>query len=136
MGAERQRRVAVTTSEGYRQAQINQAEGDRQAQILRAQGTAESLTIEAGARADAIRQISEAINAEGGGAAVAQQLAEQYVTAFEKLAREGTIALIPADGTDVAGMVAKAYTAFDGIRNAMGPEKPTSPTNNTTFTGS
>lgn len=135
MGAERQRRVAVTTSEGYRQAQINQAEGDRQAQILRAQGTAESLTIEAGARADAIRQISEAINAEGGGAAVAQQLAEQYVTAFEKLAREGTIALLPADGTDVAGMVAKAYTAFDGIKNAMG-NKPTPPTNNSTFTGS
>ena len=51
MGAERQRRVAVTTSEGYRQSQINQAEGDREAQILRAQGRAESLTIEATARA-------------------------------------------------------------------------------------
>lgn len=133
MGAERQRRVAVTTSEGYRQAQINQAEGDRQAQILRAQGTAESLTIEASARAEAITKISEAINAEGGSAAVAQQLAEQYVSAFEKLAREGTIALLPADSTDVAAMVAKAYTAFNGIKTAMGTEQPTS--NNTTFTG-
>lgn len=120
MGAERQRRVAVTTSEGYRQAQINEAEGDREAQILRAQGTAESLTIEATARAEAISVISKAINAEGGSAAVAQQLAEQYVTAFDKLAREGTIALLPGDGSDVASMVAKAYTAFDGLKNTVG----------------
>ena len=124
MGAERQRRVEVTTSEGYRQSQINQAEGDREAQILRAQGTAESLTIEATARAEAIRTISEAINAEGGSAAVAQQLAEQYVAAFDKLAREGTIALLPGDGSDVASMVAKAYTAFDGLKNTVGASNP------------
>lgn len=124
MGAERQRRVAVTTSEGYRQAQINQAQGDREAQILRAQGSAESLTIEATARAEAIRRISEAINQEGGSAAVAQQLAEQYVTAFDKLAREGTVALLPGDASDVASMVAKAYTAFDGLKDTVGANKP------------
>lgn len=120
MGAERQRRVAVTTSEGYRQAEINQAQGDREAQILRAQGNAESLTIEATARAEAIRTISHAINEEGGSSAVAQQLAEQYVSAFDKLAREGTIALLPGDGSDVASMVAKAFTAFDGLKNTVG----------------
>jgi regulator of protease activity HflC (stomatin/prohibitin superfamily) len=119
MGAERERRVAVTTSEGYRQAQINQAEGDREAQILRAQGIAESMTIEATARAEAIRKISEAINAEGGTAAVAQQLAEQYVDAFDKLAREGTIALIPSDGGDISGMVAKAFTAYDQLKGTV-----------------
>jgi len=119
MGAERERRVAVTTSEGYRQAQINQAEGDRQAQILRAQGTAESLTIEATARAEAIKTISLAINAEGGSAAVAQQLAEQYINAFDKLAREGTVALLPADGGDVSGMVAKAFTAFNNLQSQV-----------------
>ncbi|OED38630.1 stomatin 2 [Chromatiales bacterium (ex Bugula neritina AB1)] len=119
MGAERERRVAVTTSEGYRQAQINQAEGDRQAQILRAEGIAESMTIEATARAEAIRTISAAINAEGGSAAVAQQLAEQYVGAFDKLAREGTVALLPADGGDIAGMVAKAFTAYDSLKSQV-----------------
>lgn len=119
MGAERERRVAVTTSEGYRQAQINEAEGDRQAQILRAQGTAESLTIEAAARAEAIKTISHAINSEGGSAAVAQQLAEQYIKAFEKLARDGTVALLPADGGDVSGMVAKAFTAFNSLQGQV-----------------
>ncbi len=119
MGAERERRVSVTTSEGYRQAQINEAEGDKQAQILRAQGTAESLTIEASARAEAIKTISEAINSDGGSAAVAQQLAEQYIKAFEKLAREGTVALLPADGGDVSGMVAKAFTAFNSLQGQV-----------------
>lgn len=131
MGAERQRRVAVTTSEGYRQAQINQAEGDREAQILRAQGTAESLTIEATARAEAIKTISEAINSEGGSAAVAQQLAEQYVAAFDKLAREGTIALLPGDGGDVASMVAKAYTAFGSLKDTVGAKSSGGGSNST-----
>ena len=123
MSAERERRVEVLTSEGYRQSQINQAEGDKQAKILRAQGSAEALTIEADARAEAIRAISKAINEEGGASAVAQQLAEQYVTAFEKLAREGPVALLPGDGNDVAGMVAKAYTAFDSLREQVESKK-------------
>jgi|TARA_B110000483_G_scaffold192258_1_gene228559 regulator of protease activity HflC (stomatin/prohibitin superfamily) len=119
MGAERERRVAVTTSEGYRTAQINEADGDKQAQILRAQGTAESLIIEAKARAEAIAAIAAAIQGEGGTAAVAQQLAEQYITAFEQLAREGTVALIPSDSGDVAGMVSKAFTAFEKLKGQV-----------------
>ena len=116
MSAERERRVAVLTSEGYRQAEINQAEGDKAAQILRAQGNAEAIEIEAGARATAIRTISEAINTEGGTTAVAQQLSEQYIAAFEKLARDGTVALLPTDGSDVASVVSKAFTAFETLK--------------------
>ena len=119
MGAERERRVAVLTSEGYRQAQINQADGDKQAQVLRAEGTAQSLLIEAKARAEAIGMIASAIQDEGGTAAVAQQLAEQYIGAFEKLAREGTVALIPADGGDLSSMVAKAFTAFEKLKGQV-----------------
>ncbi|TCS36134.1 SPFH domain-containing protein [Reinekea marinisedimentorum] len=119
MGAERERRVAVTTSEGYRVAQINQAEGDKQAKILRAQGEAESVLIEAQARAKSIMMIAKAIN-EGGEAAVAQQLSEQYINAFEKLAKESTVSLIPADSSDISGMVGKAFTAFDSLKKNMG----------------
>ena len=119
MSAERERRVAVLTSEGYRQAQINEAEGDQQAVVLRAKGDAEAVEIEAGARAIAIRKISEAINAEGGTTAVAQQLSEQYIGAFEKLAREGTVALLPTDGSDVAAVVGKAFTAFETLKSQV-----------------
>eukprot|EP00903_Cladosiphon_okamuranus_P004339 g4337.t1 len=116
MGAERERRVAVTTSEGYRQAQINEAEGDRQAVILRAEGDAQAVMLEAKARAASIRAVAQAVKEEGGTTAIAQQLAEQYVAAFEKLAREGTVALLPTDGGDVASVVAKAFTAFNSLK--------------------
>ena len=116
MAAERERRVAVLTSEGYRQAEINQAEGDKAALVLRAQGNAEAVEIEAAARATAIRTISEAISAEGGTTAVAQQLSEQYIDAFEKLARDGTVALLPTDGSDVTSVVSKAFTAFETLK--------------------
>lgn len=119
MAAERQRRVDVTTSEGYRQAQINEAEGDQQALVLRARGNAEAVEIEAKARAVAIQTISAAINQDGGTTAVAQQLSEQYIAAFEKLAREGTVALLPTDGSDVTSVVSKAFTAFDALKTQV-----------------
>ena len=119
MAAERERRVAVTTSEGYRQAQINEAEGDQQALVLRAQGQADAIEIEARARAAAIQSISEAINRDGGTTAVAQQLSEQYINAFEKLARDGTVALIPTDGSDVTSVVSKAFTAFESLKGQV-----------------
>ena len=119
MSAERERRVAVLASEGYRQAQINEAEGDQQAVVLRAKGDAEAVEIEAGARAIAIQKISEAINAEGGTTAVAQQLSEQYIAAFDKLAREGTVALLPTDGSDVSSVVGKAFTAFETLKSQV-----------------
>lgn len=119
MAAERERRVAVTTSEGYRQAQINEADGDKQAMILRAEGAARSVMVEAKGRAEAIKVISEAINQQGGTTAVAQQLSEQYIAAFEKLAREGTVALIPADGSDVSSVVGKAFTAFETLKGKV-----------------
>ena len=119
MAAERERRVAVTTSEGYRQAQINEADGDKQAMVLRAEGAAQSVTIEAKARAEAIQTISAAINQQGGTTAVAQQLSEQYIAAFEKLAKEGTVALIPSDGSDVSSVVGKAFTAFETLKGKV-----------------
>ena len=67
MSAERERRVAVTTSEGYRQSQINRAEGDKQSAILRAEGQAQAVKIEAEARAEAIRSIAVAIGSAGRG---------------------------------------------------------------------
>lgn len=123
MAAERQRRVAVTTSEGYRQAQINEAEGDQQATVLRAQGLADAVEIEATARASAITTISAAINTEGGTTAVAQQLSEQYIAAFEKLARDGTVVLLPADASDVTSVVSKAFTAFDALKGQVEKSK-------------
>lgn len=119
MAAERERRVAVTTSEGYREAQINQAEGDRQSKILRAKGEAEAVLIAAKARADSIKTISLAIKENDGEIAVSQQLAEQYIDAFKNIAKETNVVLMPSDAGDVSNIVAKSFTTFNAIKNSI-----------------
>ena len=37
----------------------------------------------------------------------------------EKLAREGTVALIPSDGSDVSSVVGKAFTAFETLKGKV-----------------
>ena len=87
--------------------------------ILGAEGNAQAVLLEANARADSIRAVAQAVNQDGGTTAIAQQLAEQYVAAFEKLAREGTVALLPVDGGDVASVVGKAFTAFNSLKGQV-----------------
>ena len=50
---------------------------------------------------------------------MAQQLSEQYISAFEKLARNGTVALLPTDGSDVSSVVSKAFTAFTALKSQV-----------------
>lgn len=119
MAAERERRAEVLRSEGYRQSQINQAEGDRQSLILRAEGRAKAVVVEATARAESIRMLGKAIDQDGGIAGVSQLLSEKYIEAFNNLAREGTMAIIPADTGDVSSMVVKGFSAFQSASTAL-----------------
>ena len=123
MAAERERRAEVLRSEGYRQAQINQAEGDKRALILRAEGRAESVVVEAKARSESIQLLGEAISCQGGVEAVSQLLAEKYILAFEKLAREGTMAIIPSDSSDISSAVVKGFGAFRSANQALASGK-------------
>ncbi|MBI56357.1 MAG: paraslipin [Alcanivorax sp.] len=126
--AERERRAVVAESEGDRQAAINRSEGDRQAainrsegekqeminisegeklkQINEAQGRAEQIQLIANATAEGLRHVASAVKAEGGEEAVSLRIAEQYVSAFEKLAKESTTLLLPSNLSDVGGTVA------------------------------
>ena len=126
--AERERRAVVAESEGDRQAAINRSEGDRQAasnrsegekqvminisegeklkQINEAQGRAEQIQLIANATAEGLRHVAGAVKAEGGEEAVSLRIAEQYVSAFEKLAKESTTLLLPSNLSDVGGTVA------------------------------
>ena len=49
------------------------------------------------------------------------QVAQQYVEAFGKLAKEGTTLLLPANPADPAAMVAQAMSIFSA---ASGKAKP------------
>ena len=123
--AEREKRAVIATSEGKQQEQINLAngarqaaiaksEGEKQAQINNAQGNAAAILAIATANASAIRQVAEAINAPGGLNAVNLKIAEQYVAAFAGLARTGNTLIVPANLSDLAGLVSAATTVFRG----------------------
>ncbi|HJV06507.1 MAG TPA: stomatin-like protein, partial [Chromobacteriaceae bacterium] len=99
------REAAIQKSEGDMRAAINQSEGARQAAINNAQGEAEAMRLVADATADAIRRVAESIQTQGGLEAVNLKVAEQYVSAFGKLAKENNTIILPANVADVSSLV-------------------------------
>ena len=117
--AEREKRALIAASEGRKQEQINiatgeresaiaKSEGDKQAQINRAQGEALAILSIAEATAEAIRKTASAISEKGGADAVNLKIAEQYIDAFANLAKTSNSLIIPANMSDVGGMIASA----------------------------
>ncbi|GAA4418852.1 paraslipin [Advenella faeciporci] len=117
--AEREKRALIAASEGRRQEQINiatgereaaiaRSEGEKQAQINNAEGEAKAVTTIATATAEAITKVANAIEQPGGLAAVNLQVAENYVEAFGKLAKEGNTLILPGNLSDMGSMIASA----------------------------
>ena len=119
--AEREKRAVIATSEGKRQEQINiaqgareaaiaQSEGAKQSEINTAQGQAAAILAIADANAKAIRQIADAIGAQGGIGAVNFKIAEEYIAQFGNLAKATNTLILPANVGDVAGLIATALS--------------------------
>lgn len=108
--AERKKRAEIIEAEGKRQAIILTSEAAKMDSINRATGEAE-----------AIRIVSEALNSDGGQSAASLKVAQDYVQAFNKMARESTTILLPAPVGDPSSMVATALTLYKN----MVVDKPT-----------
>ena len=132
MRAEREKRAVVLTSEGERDARINEAEGQkqrvikeseasRQRQINEAEGQAQAILAVANATAEGLRNIAGALREPGGENAMRLRVAEQYVTQLGSLARAGNTFVIPANLSDVAGMLTLATTLVKGAELPRGP---------------
>lgn len=129
--AEREKRAVVAASEGRKLEQINlatgakeaaiaQSEGEKQAEINKAQGQAAATLAIAQATAEALRMVAEATNAPGGMNAVNLQVAEKYVEAFSKLAKEGNTLVVPANLGDLSTLITSAMTMVKGAGAANG----------------
>jgi len=116
MRAEREKRAQIAESEGDKQAKINRAEGEKQELIARsegekqrkineASGKASEIEMIATATAIGIREIAKSINEDGGMNAVNLRIAEQYLTEFGKLAKTNNTMIVPADLSDIAGVI-------------------------------
>jgi regulator of protease activity HflC (stomatin/prohibitin superfamily) len=138
MRAEREKRAVILTSEGQRDAVINSAEGAKQEtikasearqqqQINEARGQAEAILAVATATAEGLRRVADASRTEGGLQAMQLRVAEQYILQFGELAKRSTALVLPANMTDVAGMVATAMQAIRLAERIPGPEPPPPP---------
>ncbi|MCP5264601.1 MAG: SPFH/Band 7/PHB domain protein [Burkholderiaceae bacterium] len=121
--AEREKRARIAESEGRKQEQINLAtgeresfiarsEGERQAEVNRAMGEAAAIQAVADATARAIERIAAATREPGGIDAVNLQVAEKYVDALGRMAKTNNTMIVPANLTDVAGLVATATSVI------------------------
>jgi regulator of protease activity HflC (stomatin/prohibitin superfamily) len=124
MRAEREKRAVILTSEGERDAKINQAEGEKQRvikqseavkqqQINEAEGEAQAIMAVANATAEGLRLVAAAVTERGGAEAMQLRVAEDYLTQFGNLAKASNTLVVPANLTDVAGMIAMATKVFE-----------------------
>jgi regulator of protease activity HflC (stomatin/prohibitin superfamily) len=128
MRAEREKRAVIAESEGTKQAKINNAEGDKQELIKKSEGEMQKRINEATGRASEIEQVAVAtsnglraialaISEENGLNAVNLRVAEQYLLGFANMAKINNTIILPANLTDVAGIVATATTMFSELKD-------------------
>jgi len=126
--AERSKRAEILDSEGQRQSAINIAEGRKQSVILAsealrseqiniASGEAEAILVKAQATAAGIDSVARSIERgrESAQGAVSLSVAEKYVDAFGKLAKEGTSIVVPGNVGDIGTMIATAMSVYGKV---------------------
>lgn len=130
--AERSKRAEILDSEGQRQSAINIAEGRKQSVILasealkaeqvnKADGEAAAIRLKAAATASGIDSVAKSIEdgEESARGAVSLTVAEKYVDAFGKLAREGTAVVVPGNVGDMGGMIASALSVYGKVSESQ-----------------
>jgi regulator of protease activity HflC (stomatin/prohibitin superfamily) len=128
VSAERSKRAEILDSEGHRQSAINIAEGKKISVILAseakkaeqinaAQGEAEAIRLKAEATAKGIEAVANTLRESkaAGQGAVSLTIAEKYVDAFGKLAKETNSVVVPAQLGDLGGMIAGAMGIYGKI---------------------
>jgi regulator of protease activity HflC (stomatin/prohibitin superfamily) len=108
MRAERDRRAAILTAEGFKQSQILTAEGEKQSAVLRAEGERAAAILRAEGEAKAIGTVFEAIHT---GKPDPQLLSYQYLQMLPQIAQgeANKVWVIPSDLTQALSRVTAAF---------------------------
>merc|ERR1719231_1629143 len=91
-------------------AELLRAQGLADAERVRAEGAKAALQLRAEGEADGIRSIASAIQSEGGNEAMAQRIAEQYVSNLGEMAQKSNMIIVPDRPNDLAGVVTTALS--------------------------
>lgn len=112
---------SVKVAMGRKRATILDSEGEKAAAINLAQGEAEAVMMRAKASSESIRILGESILTTGGKDAVSMRIAEQYIDAFSKLAKEGTTLMLPSNPGDPNAMIGQAMSIFKKLSKSEQP---------------
>ena len=132
VSAERSKRAEILESEGQRQSAINIAEGKKTSVILAseakraeqinyANGEAEAIRLRANATALGIEAVAGKVREHGADAqsAITLNVAERYVDAFGKLAKETNAIIVPAQLGDIGSMIAGAMGIYGKVSDTQ-----------------
>jgi regulator of protease activity HflC (stomatin/prohibitin superfamily) len=126
MRAERDKRAAILTAEGFKQSQILTAEGEKQSSILRAEGRRQAQMVEAEGQAKAIDTVFSAIHA---GDPDPRLLAYQYLMMLPQIAQgdANKVWIIPSEFSGAMEQLKEAFGGGDRDRPAVPPPPPPPP---------
>jgi regulator of protease activity HflC (stomatin/prohibitin superfamily) len=102
MRADREKRAAILTAEGFKQSQILTAEGEKQAAILRAEGQRQAMILQAEGQAKAIDTVFRAIHE---GNPDPKLLAYQYLQMLPQIAQgdSNKVWIVPSEFSQALG---------------------------------
>ena len=123
MRAERDKRAAILTAEGYKQSQILTAEGEKQSAILKAEGARESQILNAEGQSKAIETVFEAIHR---GDADPKLLAYQYLQVLPQIAQgdSNKVWIIPSEFQQALGNLGNAIADAGERPGGAAPKMP------------
>lgn len=106
----------------------NPLEAEKIEQINKANGEAAAMVAIADARATSLAKVAHALKVGDGKNAASLSLAEQYVAAFNRLAKTNNTLILPANAGDVTSLVGQAmsiYKTISGERSGFELDKET-----------
>ncbi|KAF7148645.1 hypothetical protein RHSIM_Rhsim03G0217600 [Rhododendron simsii] len=111
----RERQAHINIADGKKSSVILASEAAKMDQVNRALGEAEAILAKAQATAKGIAMVSQTLKEHGGVEAASLRIAEQYIQAFSKIAKEGTTLLLPATASNPASMMAQALNIYKSL---------------------
>lgn len=128
--AEAKKAEAILASEAEKLAKINEAEGRKEASILNseaemvqaeniAKGKKEAMLLMANGTAESYNLIAKSLESKGGKDAASVKIVEEYIGAFNNLAKTNNTMLIPSNPADIASVVAQAMGVVNNVKTDL-----------------
>merc|ERR1711939_283479 len=115
IGANAEAERQTIEAQGTADSEIIRAKGKAQAAEVEAEGAKQAEMLRADGEASGIEAIAKSISTSGGQNAMAQRIAELYVTQLGDMAKHSNMMIVPDRPNDVSGVVATALSMAQSV---------------------